>query len=133
MHKMAPRPDVRCIGPELGQFKQRSPSTKILRIKDSKFVRAPLPSHEEVGVTTTCLDLAVKLFGRYRHLPPSGYFYFCDGRVAFNTATAEIAIGNTVFEMDDFVDNVLARGSGRAVIARYITEILERQNRRRSA
>jgi len=76
------------------------------------------------GSVTTYLDLAVKLFGRYRHSPPSGIFYFHHGQVVFNAVTAEIVIGNTVLDMDDFVDNVLARGRGRAVIAQYVAELL---------
>ena len=63
-------------------------------------------------MTKTYLDLAVRLFGRYRDCPPSGYFFFCDGRVVFNAVTAEIMIGNTVIEMEDFVDELTIKQRG---------------------
>src|SRR5262249_33971553 len=86
----------------------------------------------KAGMTTTYLDLAVRLFGRARARPPSAIFYFRRGRVLFNAVTMEVVIANTVIDLRDLVRGLAERkkrngSSGRATVNRYIAEVFKSQ------
>src|SRR5262249_52881262 len=53
--------------------------------------------------------LAIRLFGRYERISPSGYHYFPDVGLLYNAATAEVAYDKTTVYFDDFVHEMTAR------------------------
>src|SRR5262245_51435784 len=83
-------------------------------------------------MSVTCLDLAIKLFGRYEKRSPSGFYYFYDVGILFNAVTAEIAVGKTTVHFDDFVHGLTTRkknggggggGSRDTLVAQHIAEL----------
>src|SRR5262249_10303669 len=73
------------------------------------------------------LALAIKLFGRYRTIPPSGFYDFYDVGLLYNEATAEVAYDKATVYFDDFVHEMTVRRERNGGGDRY-TIIAEMKN-----
>src|SRR5262249_28057338 len=82
-------------------------------------------------MSVTCLDLAVKLFGRYETRSPSGSSHFHAAGSLFNAVPAELAVATTTIHVGDFVHGLTTRkknggggaGSRDTLVAQHIAEL----------